>query len=389
VGLISTPGTGTLFPLTLFFNPAVRRDSAYGGLFSDDEYRDVRRYYTDHRDAPPTPLKHLHSLARDLGLSDVYAKDETARFGITAFKIVGVRYAVHRLGGAAMARGLVCATAGNHGRAVARVARDERVPCTVFVPKPSRRVSPAATGQESRGKDERPAERIRNARVQAMRADGADVIDVNGTYEQAVRDAAAFGERTGATIVSDTSWAGYEQVPRWIMAGYTHILEEASSQWRIPPTLVVVQAGVGGLVCAAASWFARRFGSERPYFVAAEPEEADCLLQSAQAHRPTTIDSSLDTIMAGLRCAEPSPVAWPGIASGVDAFVTVPDSAAIEAMRSISRAPDDERIDAGPSGACGIAALAAIATSADLRDLRSAAGLDRSARALAIITEGP
>ena len=98
MGLISTPGTGTLFPLTLFLNPAVRRDSAYGGLFSDDEYRDVRRYYTDHRDAPPTPLKHLHSLARDLGLSDVYAKDETARFGITAFKIVGVRYAVHRLG---------------------------------------------------------------------------------------------------------------------------------------------------------------------------------------------------------------------------------------------------------------------------------------------------
>ena len=375
--------------MTHFLNPAARRDTAYRGLFADDEYRGVRQYYADRRDAPPTPLKHLHSLAQDLGLADVYAKDETARFGVTAFKIVGVRYAVHRLGDAAMARGIVCATAGNHGRAVARVARDERVSCTVFVPKPSACGAQATTGHESRAEAEFLAERIRHARVQAMRADGAEVIDVDGTYEQAVRDAAAYGQRTGATIVSDTSWDGYEEIPRWIMAGYTHILEEASSQWRTPPTLVVVQAGVGGLVCAAASWFAQRFGSERPYFVAAEPAEAACLLQSARAHRPTTVDSSLDTIMAGLRCAEPSPVAWPAIASGVDAFVTVPDSAAIEAMRSMSRAPGGERIEAGPSGACGVAALAAIAASAELRDLRSAAGLDRSARALAIITEGP
>jgi diaminopropionate ammonia-lyase family len=249
------------------------------------------------------------------------------------------------------------------------------VPCTVFVPA-LRRSDPLEI-------------RTRNARVEAMRADGATVIDVDGTYEDAVRTAAAFGEASGGTIVSDTSWDGYEQIPRWIMAGYTHILEEASAQWTAPPTLVIVQGGVGGLVCAAASWFAHRFGEERPYFVAAEPENAACLMRSAEAGRPVTIDGSLDTIMAGLRCAEPSPAAWPSIAAGVDAFVTVSDAAAIDAMRVLSAGSDDERIDAGPSGACGIAALIAIARAPELQDVRSTVRLDRNTRALAIVTEGP
>jgi diaminopropionate ammonia-lyase len=221
-----------------------------------------------------------------------------------------------------------------------------------------------------------------------MRADGATVVEVDGTYEDAVRAAAAFGEETGATIISDTSWDGYEQIPRWIMAGYTQILEEAASQWDHPPTLVIVQGGVGGLVCAAASWFAYRFGDKRPYFIAAEPENAACLMMSAEAGHPVTITGNLDTIMAGLRCAEPSPAAWPAIAAGVDAFVTVSDAAAIDAMRIMSAATEDERIDAGPSGACGLAALVAIARDPALAEVQSAAGLDREARALVIVTEG-
>jgi diaminopropionate ammonia-lyase len=362
-----------------FFNPHVLRDAAYRGLFTDDEYRDVRAYYEDHAAFPPTPLRALPSLARDLGLGPIYAKDETHRFGVNAFKIVGVLYAVHRLGDAALARGLVCATAGNHGRAVARVARLRRgdqdagakeLPCTVFVP-------------AVRSSDPREV-RTRNARVAAMQADRADVIDVDGTYEEAVQQAEAFGRLTGATIVSDTSWEGYEQIPRWIMAGYTQILEEASTQWDLPPTAVVVQGGVGGLVCAAASWFAHRFRERRPYFIAAEPENAACLMMSARAGRAITIDSSLDTIMAGLRCAAPSPLAWPSIAAGVDAFVSVPDSAAVEAMDFMSHAPDGERIDAGPSGACGLGALMQIARA----PARSATGLDRSSRVLVVVTEG-
>ena len=374
----------TLTPTTFYLNTKLRRDDEFRGLFTEDEYRDVHGYFAAHPELAPTPLKRLRSIARELGIAELYAKDETGRFGINAFKIVGVSYAIHRLGDDAATRGLVCATAGNHGRAVARVAHRKHVRSTIFVP-------------AIRSSD--PIEiATRQARVDAMRADGATVVDVDGTYEDAVREAAAFGERTGGTIVSDTSWPGYEEIPRFIMAGYTHILEEASSQWDPPPllgapatqapSLVIVQGGVGGLVCAAASWFAHRFGKDRPYFVAAEPENAACLMMSAQAGYPITIDSSLDTIMAGLRCAEPSPAAWPAVAAGVDAFVAIPDAAALDAMKMMSAAPVEERIDAGPSGACGLAALVSIARKAEFQAVRSAAGWTDSTRALVIVTEG-
>jgi len=221
-----------------------------------------------------------------------------------------------------------------------------------------------------------------------MQADGATVVDVDGSYEDAVRRAAAFGAESGGTIVSDTSWDGYEEIPRWIMAGYTRLLDEAASQWTTPPTVVVVQAGVGGLVGAAANWFAWHFGANRPFFIAAEPDDAACLLASARVGQPTTIGSRLSTIMAGLRCAAPSAIAWPSISAGVDAFVTVPDSAVVETMRRMQEAAPTEQIDPGPSGACGAAALLAVASAPELRDVKTAARLDRSARAMVIITEG-
>jgi diaminopropionate ammonia-lyase len=314
-------------------------------------------------------------MARALGVGAIDAKDETRRFGINAFKILGVSYAVHRIGAVAARHGLVGATTGNHGRAVARVARQQKVPCTVFVPvlRTARRVE-----QQTRG-----------ARIEAMRQDGARVVEVDGTYEDAVRRAAAFGEESNATVVSDVSWDGYDQIPRWIMAGYTQLFEEARRQWESPPGLVLVQGGVGGLVCAAASWFAWRFGAARPYLVAAEPEHAACLLESARAGSPRTIDASLETIMAGLRCAAPSPAAWPAIAAGIDAFVKVTDARALDAMEMLRSADGSERIDAGPSGACGAAALIDIALAPELDELRSAARLDSGTRALVVITEGP
>jgi len=294
----------------------------------------------------------------------VDAKDETHRFGLNAFKILGVRYAVHCLGDEAASRGLVCATAGNHGRALARVAHQKRVPCTVFIP---------AGG---------------SPRIAAMRADGATVIEVAGSYDDAVRKAAEHGRVTGATVVSDTSWDGYAQIPRWIMAGYTQLFEEAHSQWNAPPSLVLIQGGVGGLVCAAASWFAWRFGQRRPYLIACEPESAACLMDSAKAGRPVQSDGDLSTAMACLRCAEPSPAAWPAIAAGIDAFVTVSDQQALDSVTRLSTLPGDERIEAGLSGACGAAALAALATSPTFANVRQASGLDRSTRALIVLSEG-
>ena len=357
-----------------FLNPAVQRDASFRGLFSDDDYAEVQAYFAAHPALAPTPVTALHALARTLGLGDIDAKDETHRFGINAFKILGVSYAVHRLGAGSAGHGLVCATAGNHGRAVARVARQHRIPCTVFVPVP-RTTEPVER-------------RTRAARTEAIRADGARVVDVEGTYEDAVRQAAAFGRESQATVISDTSWNGYEQIPRWIMAGYTHLFAEAASQWSAPPDVVIVQGGVGGLVCAAASWFAWRLGAARPYLVAAEPEHAACLLESARAGSAVTIGGSLETIMAGLRCAAPSPAAWPTIAAGIDAFVTVSDTRALEAMEMLRSNEASERIDAGPSGACGAAALIDMVRAPECDDLRSSARLNGRTRALVVITEG-
>lgn len=357
-----------------FLNPAVRRDRGYRGLFGDEEYRDVHAYYAAHPELPPTPLRSLPGLAASLAIDTVSSKDETRRFGLEAFKIAGVRYAVHRLGDAAARRGLVCATAGNHGRAVARVARDKRVPCTVFVP---------AAAQDLHASELR----TRTARVSAMRQDGAAVLEVAGSYEDAVRRASDHGSATGATVISDTSWPGYETIPRWIMAGYTQIFEESFTQWDHAPDLVLVQGGVGGLVCAAASWFAWRFGSKRPFLIACEPDQAACLLESARAGRITTLDGGLRTIMAGLRCAAPSPAAWPAIAAGADAFISIPDSVVLDAMDRLLRA--DPPIAAGPSGACGAAALMALAMAPDLAAIRSACGLSAATRALVVVTEGP
>jgi len=313
---------------------------------------------------PPSPLRSLTTFATALGVERVDAKDETHRFGLNAFKIVGVRYAVHCLGDEAASRGLVCATAGNHGRAVARVAHQKKVPCTVFIP--------------SGG----------SPRIHAMRADGATVIEVPGTYDDAVRAAAEHGHATGATVVSDTSWEGYQEIPRWIMAGYTQLFEEANSQWDSPPSLVLIQGGVGGLVCAAASWFAWRFGPQRPYMIACEPDSAACLMDSARAGKATRTEGDLSTAMACLRCAEPSPVAWPAIAAGIDAFVTVSDQQVVDTVRRLPVDDPSERVVSGLSGGCGVAALAALVTSTNLAEVRQASGLDRSTRALVVISEG-
>jgi diaminopropionate ammonia-lyase len=355
-----------------WLNPAVRRDGLFEGLFEAGEYRDVEAYYASQPQLDATPLRRAPELAAYLGIDRVDVKDESHRFGLAAFKILGARFAAHRLG-RDIERGVVAATAGNHGRALARVARDHAVPCTIFVP------SARGMGDVERATRER--------RVAGMSEDGATVVEVDGSYEDAVRLAAAHGETTGATLVSDVSWPGYETIPRWIMAGYTHLVEEAAGQWERPPDIVFVQGGVGGLVCAAVSWLANRFGPERPFVVACEPERAACLLESARAGAPVTIGGDLATMMAGLRCATPSSAAWPAIRHGVDAFLSVPDALAIEAMQRLGA--EDSPIEAGPSGACGIAAAIAAAHDAALAALRHACGWSHATRAFAIVTEGP
>jgi diaminopropionate ammonia-lyase len=364
-----------------FLNPRERSTQAQG-LFSAEEYAAVRRFFSARPDLAPTPLRQLPGLAARLGLGDLLVKDESTRFGLNAFKVVGVTYALERLvadGRLAPGAVVTCATAGNHGRAVAHVARGLGLAAHVYVP--------AATVP---------------ARIAAIESEGATVVVTDGSYDQAVRLMAREAKARGWTIVSDTSWEGYEEIPRLIMAGYTWILteiEEARKADEPPPDGVIVQGGVGGLVAAAASWFACRapgIGHDghgevatRPCFVAAEPVRAACLLASARAGRPTALTGGLDTVMAGLRCAEVSPAAWPAIAGCVDAFVAIDDRWAEEAMRRFANpSAGDPAIVAGASGACGLGALLALVGDPELGEARQAIGLGPHSRVLLINTEG-
>jgi len=348
-------------------------------------------------------LRSLPGLAAELSVAELSIKDEGGRFGLEAFKIAGARYALERMGPAALAHGIVCATAGNHGRAVARAARESGVACTVFVPAPG----PEAPDIELR---------TRRARVAAMQADGGHILDVNGSYEEAVRRAAEHARATGATVVSDTAWPGYAEIPRLIMLGYTRLFDEAARQWTRPPHVLLVQGGVGGLVCAAANWLAWRFGPARPFLIACEPDSAACLLESARAGRPVNVEIERthaeraagatnsdgvrrpaeggarrrSTVMAGLRCAEPSPAAWPSIHAGVDAFISIPDALALEAMDRLARPiAADTVIHAGASGACGVGALLALGSAPGAAALQRACGLRQTTRVMAVVTESP
>ncbi len=229
------------------------------------------------------------------------------------------------------------------------------------------------------------------SRVEAIQREGAEIAVVDGNYDDAVRRVAVDAQCYGWTVISDTSWPGYELVPRYIMAGYTILLDEAAQQW--PPTaapdVVLIQAGVGGLLCAVASWLCNKFGSMRPYLISCEPIGAPCVLESAKAGKLTTIKGSLDTVMAGLSCGTPSHAAWPTISAVVDAFVAVADERAKEAMRRLANPEAPDRgVVAGESGACGVASLIAVLRNEDLKPVRDAAGLGPESRILVVNTEG-
>jgi diaminopropionate ammonia-lyase len=386
---VSTPHVSTLDVTRITYNPAmqtylnasVRRDSSYVGHFSATEIDSVQHFYDSRPELPRSPLVRLTATARALGLADLLVQDETHRFGLEAFKITGAMYAIHSLTASSSTplSAIVCATAGNHGRAVAHAARRSGVPCTVFIPA----IAPDAAAVERA---------TRSARIAAMRGDGATTIDVDGSYEEAVRAAADFADRSGATVVADTAWVGYDEIPRLIMLGYTRVFEEASRQWHAPPDIVFVQGGVGGLVCAAANWFAARYGERRPTLIACEPDSHACLLVSARAGARVDLGEAAGphgTIMAGLRCATPSPAAWPSIQTGVDGFVSIPDAFTLDAMEMFRRPrAGDAVISAGPSGACGLGALLAVLHDGAGEPIRHRWPL-QSTRAMVVVTESP
>jgi diaminopropionate ammonia-lyase len=349
-----------------FLNPSARTVPVSSGLFDAQDLNDVRNF-----EVVSTPLIHLRRLASEVGVADVLLKDESSRLGLNAFKIVGVSYAIDRLlkeGKITKDLVLVCATEGNHGRAVARVARQNNLEAKVYM-----------------------SRQAVAARINAIEKEGAQVVTVDGNYDDAVRQSAIDAAREGWMIISDTAWPGYEEVPRLIMAGYMKLLDEAQSQWSPdpPPDVVLVQAGVGGLTCAVISWLCHRYGAQRPFTIVCEPVSAACHLESARAGEPVSLSGPFNTIMAGLRAGEVSSLAWPTIALAADAFVAIDDEECIEAVRALARpSGKDPVVVAGPSGACGLGALFAILRNDELRTVREESGLNALSRVLVINTEG-
>jgi len=332
----------------------------------------MRAFFARHPTLTPTRLVDLSSLASDLGIGSLQAKDESSRFGLNAFKLLGARFAIETL----VARGqlhagatVACASEGNHGRAVARAARDAGCAARVYM-----------------------ARDAAQPRVDAIAGEGADVVRVDGSYDDAVRILQQESASHGWTIVSDTSWQDYEEIPRLIMLGYTRMLEEGirdqgSGIGAQGPGIrefnaVFVQGGVGGLLCAVASWCA--FHRPECKVISVEPTDAACLQASARAGRPVAVDGPLRTTMAGLRNREVSPLAFASLLPNVDAFMAIDDEWTFEAMRALHR----HGIAAGASGAAALGGLLALCQDPSLSAVRQELGLDASARVLAIVSEG-
>ena len=301
--------------------------------------RDVREFHAELPRYHPSPLIEI--------APRVFVKDESDRFGLPAFKILGASWAVNRAIGpartfreladlvAGRSLTLLTATDGNHGRALAYVARLLGLQARIYVP----------TG-------------LPDSTVQAIRNEGAEVIDTGGAYDDAVRIAAASCTAEDV-LIQDTAWHGYEEVPRWIVGGYLTLFEEIDAELGDDPGLVVVPTGVGSLLQSAIEHYRAPGRSRRTAILAVEPVTAACVTASLQAGKPVSVDASVPTIMAGLNCGTVSSTAWPAIQHGLDASIAVTDAearAALETLRS-------HGLLVGP---CGAAALAGAQAARDL-----------------------
>jgi diaminopropionate ammonia-lyase len=308
-----------------------------------------------HRALPgyaPTPLRELPAVAAELGVGAVLVKDESSRLGLPAFKILGAAWAAERaLRAEPTTHTLVAASAGNHGRAVARAAAARGLRCRVYLPARSLPV-----------------------RREAIAGEGAEVVVVDGTYEDAVALAAADAREPGVAEVADVGTGG---PAAWVIDGYATLFSELTAQTR--HDLLLVPVGVGSLAAAAARHGARAGAA----VVGVEPATAACLTASLAAGAPTAVPTP-GTAMAGLDCAEVSPAAWASLHAGIAGSVTVEEAEARAAMDELAT----HGLAIGESGAAPLAGLRALATDGRCAALRERVALGSGSRVVLVATEG-
>ncbi len=363
-------------------------------MFPISRSREARKFHRQIPGYKMSPLRSLPNLAHLFGVGGIWVKDESCRLELNSFKVLGGSFAIYRfiqerlslpaerltyeyLTSSEVKEALgeitfASATDGNHGRGIAWASKTLGFNCEIYVH--------SETSQR---------------RIDAIKNYGANVKVIEGNYDDAVRQIVIDAEKHGWEIVSDTSWDDYTEIPAWIMQGYTtmmaEIQEQLSGQGIIKPTHVFVQAGVGALAAAVIGYYHSLFGNDAPKCIVVEPEDAACIYESAR-HKDGKIhnvEGDLNTIMAGLACGEPSPIAWDILKETADAFVSVPDYVAAKGMR-IYATPlkDDPFIISGESGAVTLGALVAILKERGVEELRDCLKIDKNSEILFINTEG-
>ena len=364
-------------------------------IMSLKNVREARNFHKSFPQYTVTPLARLDGMAARLGLANIFVKDESFRFGLNAFKVLGGSFAMARYIAGEMNKDVsemtydymtsekfreefgqatfYTATDGNLGRGIAWATNKLGQKAVVHMPKGSS-----------------------NQRFNNIAREGAKVTIEDVNYDECVRMAAAEAESTvHGVIVQDTAWEGYEEIPSWIMQGYGTLASEAAEQLRENeanrPTHVFVQAGVGSLAGAIVGYFTNLYPQNPPKFIVMEAGAADCLYRGALAGdgKPRIVSGDLSTIMAGLACGEPNTIAWDILRNHADAFLSCPDWVSAKGMRMLAvPLKGDPKVISGESGAVGMGVLASIMGNDDYRELREALELDRFSKVLLFSTEG-
>lgn len=349
-----------------------------------------------HRQLPgynPTPLVRLKSLADEWGVGCIFVKDESRRFGLKAFKVLGGSYAVARLVCRKLGRELsevpfnllvsdevreqigqitlTTATDGNHGRGIAWAAERLGQKAVIYMPKGS---APS--------------------RVASIRAHGAEVQVTDLNYDDAVRLAWRKAEESGWYMVQDTAWEGYTEPPLWIMQGYLTMCAEAVDQLRAMdaiPSHVFVQAGVGALAGAVVGYLSQVYRRPRPRFIIIEPRQAACIFASVAAGdgKPHPVSGDLDTIMAGLACGEPNPLSWEILRDIPSCYVSCDNFTAANGCRILANPlSGDTPVEAGESGSVGIGLLDLLVNDSGYEELKALLEIGPDSTVLFFNTEG-
>lgn len=359
-------------------------------FMSLENAKKVQAYHASFPVYKETPLVALKETAGILGVENIYVKDESYRFGLNAFKVLGGSYAMgnylarklgmsisempyERLVSEEVKKELgditfVTATDGNHGRGVAWTANRLGQKAVVYMPKGSAK------------------ERLEN-----IQAEGADASITDLNYDEAVRLANRQGEEKGWVMVQDTAWEGYEDIPEWIMQGYGTMGYEAYTRLPQKPTHIFLQVGVGSMAGAVTGFFAGVYGEERPVITIVEPNKADCIFRTAKEAdgKLHFVTGDMDTIMAGLACGEPCSIGWNVLRDYADNFISCPDYMAAQGMRILGNpAVGDDRVIAGESGAAAFGCVSEILRNPQYQDIKEKLGLNETSRVLFFNTEG-